>query len=56
MDIKIKPKIPNTIKPIKTILKTKSELIDIETFIDLYFKIKISPETFEKIVNTKINK
>ena len=31
----IKPKTPNTIKPIKTILKTKSEIMDIETFIDL---------------------
>ena len=49
MDIKIKMKKHNT-KPIE-INKKVIKPIHIDSFVDLYFKIKISPETFKSIIN-----
>jgi hypothetical protein len=49
MPIKINVKKPNNIKPFDKVIPRINN-VDIQHFLDLYFTIKISPETYNKII------
>jgi len=46
---KINVKKPNSIKPYDKIIPTINN-VNVEKFLDLYFKIKISPDTYKNFI------
>jgi hypothetical protein len=49
MDKKINVKPTNVIKPYEKIIPTVNN-VNIQKFLDLYFTIKVSPETYKKMI------
>jgi hypothetical protein len=50
MPIKINVKKPNNIKPLQKVIPTINN-VNIAQFLDLYFTIKVSPETYNKMIH-----